>query len=66
MTTEGKLTMTDIPAAYVAAAAFKELPWRGGASRAINVDHLDGDRLNNAPTNLVVSCLDCNTKRGAR
>lgn len=43
----------------------KKLPWRGGAARAINVDHLDDNRLNNALTNLVVSCLDCNTKRGA-
>lgn len=41
------------------------LPWAGGASHGINVDHLDDDRLNNARENLVPSCLDCNTKRGA-
>lgn len=40
------------------------LPWRGGASVAVNVDHLDANRLNNDPANLVASCLDCNTKRG--
>ena len=40
------------------------LPWLGGSGAAINVDHLDGDRLNNHPDNLVPSCLACNTKRG--
>lgn len=44
----------------------KRMPWKGGAAVAINVDHLDGDRLNNSPDNLVASCLDCNTKRGAQ
>lgn len=33
---------------------------RGG----LNVDHLDDDKLNNDPANLVPACLDCNTKRG--
>ncbi len=42
----------------------RELPWLGGAAKAINVDHLDFDKLNNDPGNLVASCLDCNTKRG--
>lgn len=41
------------------------LPWSGGAGRGINVDHLDDNRLNNTRDNLVPSCLDCNTKRGA-
>lgn len=42
-----------------------QLTWRGDAASRINVDHLDHDRLNNDPTNLVPSCLDCNTKRRA-
>jgi hypothetical protein len=29
------------------------------------VDHLDHDKLNNVPSNLVPSCLDCNAKRVA-
>lgn len=41
----------------------RSLPWKGGA-KGIQVDHLDGDRLNNDAANLVVACLDCNTKRG--
>lgn len=44
----------------------RPMPWLGGAADAINVDHLDGDRLNNLPDNLVPACLDCNTKRGTR
>lgn len=43
----------------------KSLTWRGHAATRINVDHLDFDRLNNVPSNLVPSCLDCNTKRRA-
>lgn len=43
----------------------KSLTWRGHAATRINVDHLDWDRLNNIPSNLVPSCLDCNTKRRA-
>jgi len=35
------------------------------AASRLNVDHLDGDKLNNDPANLVPSCMDCNTKRGA-
>ena len=27
------------------------------------VDHLDGDRLNNDPSNLAVSCQSCNARR---
>lgn len=33
---------------------------------ALTVDHLDGDRLNNDPTNLVPSCNECNTQRRRR
>jgi hypothetical protein len=43
----------------------KSLTWRGHAATRINVDHLDFDRLHNVPSNLVPSCLDCNTKRRA-
>ena len=39
------------------------LPWRGAPGERICVDHLDFDKLNNSPSNLVPSCLDCNTKR---
>ncbi len=38
------------------------LSW-GGAG-GIHVDHLDDDRLNNSPENLVVSCKKCNGDRG--
>jgi hypothetical protein len=41
----------------------KRLTWRGPAGSRINADHLDFDKLNNEPSNLVPSCLDCNTKR---
>lgn len=33
---------------------------------ALVVDHLDYDKLNNDPTNLVPSCLSCNAARAAR
>ncbi len=38
------------------------LDW-GGPS-GINVDHLDDDKLNNDPDNLVPSCGNCNRHRG--
>ena len=41
----------------------RSLTWSGPADSRVNVDHLDWDTLNNDPTNLVPSCLDCNTKR---
>lgn len=41
----------------------KMLTWRGRPSLRISTDHLDHNRLNNHPSNLVPSCLDCNTKR---
>lgn len=43
----------------------KRLTWRGAAESRICVDHLNDDRLDNDPANLVAACLDCNTKRGA-
>lgn len=43
------------------------IPWRSRAKPAwrhsVNVDHLDGDRVNNDPTNLVASCGWCNANR---
>lgn len=35
-------------------------------SDALVVDHVDDDRLNNSPANLVPSCEPCNKNRGAR
>lgn len=51
------------PGAHPCAWCSKSLTWRGPAESRVNVDHLDFDKLNNALDNLVVSCLDCNTKR---
>lgn len=34
--------------------------WR---SRSTAVDHVDGDKLNNSPANLVLACTRCNTHR---
>ena len=42
----------------------KSLGWEAPRqSLKIMADHVDHDRLNNAPHNLVPACLDCNTKR---
>lgn len=45
------------------------LEWRIGTSShapdALFVDHLDWDRLNDDPANLVASCGDCNARRAA-
>lgn len=41
-----------------------QLEWGGQAG--ICVDHLDGDRLNNDPDNLVPCCIGCNTRRGSQ
>lgn len=35
-----------------------------GGKSGINVDHLDNDKLNNDPDNLVPSCGNCNRQRG--
>lgn len=35
-----------------------------GGSQGIHADHLDDDRLNNDPENLVPSCKRCNGRRG--
>lgn len=40
------------------------LSW--GGKSGINVDHLDDDKLNNDPDNLVPSCGPCNRQRGKR
>jgi len=39
------------------------LAW--GGREGINVDHLDGNGLNNTPENLVPSCRECNGRRAA-
>lgn len=42
----------------------KPVEWEIDARRGgLQVDHLDGDRANNALTNLVPSCLPCNLAR---
>ena len=40
----------------------KLLVWRDGRF-GIQADHLDGDKSNNDPENLVVSCVSCNVSR---
>lgn len=40
----------------------KTLTW--GGNRGIVADHLDGNKQNNHPENLVVSCNRCNIRRG--
>ena len=39
----------------------KLLDW--GGKQGICADHLDGDRLNNTPENIVPSCMSCNRER---
>lgn len=36
---------------------------RKPGTAALVADHLDGDRLNNDPTNMVPACIPCNTHR---
>lgn len=43
----------------------RPLTWVGSPDARICADHLDGNRTNNIPSNLVPACLDCNTKRAA-
>ena len=38
----------------------------GGGSDALVSDHVDGNKMNNAPTNLVPACNPCNASRGRR
>lgn len=42
----------------------KVLEW--GGAKGIHADHLDDDRLNNDPDNLVPSCKKCNGDRGKK
>lgn len=42
----------------------RQLTWGGGSQLGICVDHLDRDRLNNDPQNLVPSCRIENITRG--
>ena len=39
------------------------LGWRGSPGSIIHVDHVDRDKLNNDPENLVPACIRCNTSR---
>lgn len=41
----------------------KPLTWQGRPSERVCVDHLNWNRLDNTPGNLVASCLACNTQR---
>lgn len=41
-----------------------EVEWRGEGKRKLVVDHLDGNKANNALTNLKPSCHRCNANRG--
>jgi hypothetical protein len=43
-----------------------QLAWFGRQSERICTDHLDFNRLNNDPSNLVPACLDCNAKRSEK
>ena len=43
----------------------KPISWKASDRRSmIVVDHLDGDKANNDPRNLVASCQGCNGRRG--
>lgn len=48
---------------YFSRCGETSLEW--GGTRGVQADHLDGDRLNNDPENVVPSCLACN-RRGMR
>lgn len=46
------------------------LPFRTGRKRkgllGIEIDHLDGDRANNDPLNMVFTCTGCNTRKSQK
>lgn len=44
----------------------RPVAWDGVGIGRLCVDHIDGDRWNNDPANLVPSCRRCNTKRAER
>lgn len=41
-----------------------EIEWMAKGKRRLVADHLDGNKANNDPTNLVPSCHNCNSTRG--
>jgi len=41
-----------------------EIDWRASGRRKLVVDHLDGNKANNEPSNLKPSCHSCNSNRG--
>lgn len=41
-----------------------DVVWRGHGPHKLVADHLDGNKLNNEPHNLVASCHKCNSTRG--
>lgn len=56
------------PGEHVCHSCGKKVSWEhdwGGSRRdgALVVDHLDFDKLNNNPDNLVPSCFACNARR---
>lgn len=44
----------------------RQLFWRGVGIEKVVADHLDGNRLNNQPNNLVPACRICNSNRARR
>lgn len=42
----------------------REVEWSGNGKRKLVVDHLDGNKGNNDPANLLPSCHRCNSTRG--